>query len=851
MVGIQIDNNFTDEMVERAIAECAEAHFAGNSQRLRQALLMGQCEHCKCVSDSLVRQVSEYLGRVDKTVKAVYQYEPAESPQDSQSEDRASLKKHTGINLVVWVDRKSAALKALIGTLEAVLSTSQRKIGCMNAAPGCFVFDVEMVSDQDVQERRGLGLFVESAYLGSRPVWKRTEPLEQPLPEKEEEPGQVRFELPDSFDPELVPESRLIEHALTIEKLPPEHRTALEHHLKQIKVILIRRMISDQLAYINIAKEWFTVEDLAKIHQLKIGFGRIGGKAAGMLLAAQILNEIGDETVRASIRIPESFFLGSDVMYIFMAMNGLMYWNDQKYKTEERIWAEYPRIREEFQAGNFPPEILIELKEILANLGKQPLIVRSSSMLEDNFGTAFAGKYDSTFCPNQGTLEENLQGLTRAIARTYASTLKPEALLYRRSKGLQDYDERMAILIQAVQGEPFGRYYLPHGAGVAFSHNLYRWSPLIHREAGFARLVWGLGTRAVERVGNDYPRPVALSHPMLKPDDSPEAIRFYSQRFVDLIDLEENAFKTVPVNEAMKPTYPPLRFIAQLYQEGDLYTPRSRVMEAEVPNLVITYDELLRRTQFASILSRILRLLEGHYHSAVDVEFTVHIPDTRALQPQVQISLLQCRPQSFLKKTQIARIPDRLTAEDIIFSTRFLVPQGYLPKIRHVLFVPHEQYFSLKTPEMRKGLGGVIAQLNKVLPERSFFCVGPGRWGTTNSDLGVYVCYSDICHSGALIEISGKGVGPAPEPSLGTHFFQDLMEAQIYPLAINLDDAGTIFNHDFFYNTPNSLTDWISCEERLARSIRLISVAAFRPGHHIKLVMDDEKGLAVAYLAPD
>lgn len=197
MIGIQIDNNFTDEMVERAIAECAEEHFAGDSQRLRQALLMGQCEHCKCVSDSLVRQVSEYLGRIDKTVKAVYQYEPAESPQASQSEDRASLKKHTGINLVVWVDRKSAALKALIGTLEAVLSTSQRKIGCVNASPGCFVLNVEMVSDQDVQERRGLGLFVESVYLGSRPVWKRTEPSEQLLAEKAPEPGQVRFELPD------------------------------------------------------------------------------------------------------------------------------------------------------------------------------------------------------------------------------------------------------------------------------------------------------------------------------------------------------------------------------------------------------------------------------------------------------------------------------------------------------------------------------------------------------------------------------------------------------------------------------------------------------------------------------
>ena len=101
------------------------------------------------------------------------------------------------------------------------------------------------------------------------------------------------------------------------------------------------------------------------------------------------------------------------------------------------------------------------------------------------------------------------------------------------------------------------------------------------------------------------------------------------------------------------------------------------------------------------------------------------------------------------------------------------------------------------------------------------------------------------------MELSGKGVGVAPEPSLGTHFFQDLMEAQIFPLAVNLDDLESVFNRSFFYDTPNCLADWIKGDEPLPSSIRLISVAAFRPGHHLELVMDDEKGLAVAFLSPD
>ena len=844
MSSVPIEQAKANGMVEKAITFCAERKFSGNIREAQQALSQGRCDICNCLSESLVVQVGKYLGQIDRTVKAVYQYEPEFATLRLPTGDLTRTGRKGGINLVVWVDRKSAALNALSDTLETVLSESRRKIGCKNAGPACYTLDVQLVDNKEIQERRGYGVVVNSMYVRSTQVWARDDQAEQTIP------FQVDKELLTTLDPEIAPENALFEQAQEFEKLPEHERMTLEHRLREIKVALIRRMINDQLAYINIAKEWFSVADLVEINQRKIGYGKIGGKAAGLLLAENILKKTADETIRACLRTPESYYLGSDVMYIFMAMNGLMHWNDQKYKPENQIRTEYARIKEEFRDGVFPPEVREALKRVLEKLGRKPLIVRSSSQLEDNFGTAFAGKYDSHFCPNQGSPEENLQVLTKAIACTYASTLKPEALLYRRQKGLQDYDERMAILIQAVEGEIFGKYFLPYGAGVAFSHNLYRWSPKIRREDGFARLVWGLGTRAVERVGNDYPRAVALSHPTLQPDDSPEAICHYSQQYVDLIDLEENTFKTLPVHEVLRPSYPPLRFIAQLCQEELISTPRSRVMEAEIPQLVITFDELLRRTPFAARLSQILRLLEEHYHSAVDMEFTVFIPDTRALQPQIQISLLQCRPQSTLKTTSVVRIPDHLVQEDIILSTNFLVPQGHLSNIRYVLFVSPEAYFALPTPEIRKELSGVISQLNSVLPERSFLCIGPGRWGTTNIDLGVYVSYSDICHAGALVEISGKGIGTAPEPSLGTHFFQDLMEAQIYPLALNLDDSETVFNHSFFYDTPDNLQEWIAIDDRLKSCLHLIRVDQFKPGFHLELVMDDTRELAVAFFLP-
>jgi len=235
----------------------------------------------------------------------------------------------------------------------------------------------------------------------------------------------------------------------------------------------------------------------------------------------------------------------------------------------------------------------------------------------------------------------------------------------------------------------------------------------------------------------------------------------------------------------------------------------------------------------------------------VDVEFTVHVVNPQAAQPEVRISLLQCRPLSNLQTAQPIQPPEDLAREDIIFSSHFIVPRGNLPEIRHVIFIPAENYFALPSVAARNSLSRIIARLNSTLGKKTFLVVGPGRWGATNTDLGVFVGYADICNAGALVEVAGKEIGPAPEPSLGTHFFQDLMEAQIYPVVIPLDDEETIFNREFFYDTPNSLSNWVNIDNALVDCVRVIDVASYRSGHHLVLAMDDEKGQAIAYLAPD
>jgi hypothetical protein len=656
-------------------------------------------------------------------------------------------------------------------------------------------------------------------------------------------------ELLVTFNPELAPLEMLFEQAFAIAGMPPDERERYEARLQELKVVMIRAMISDQLAYINIAKEWFTLDDLLFIRKHKIGKGKIGGKAAGMLLASSILNQVAEKSVKESVRIPESFFLGADVMYHYMAYNELMRWADQKYKPAEQIRADYPILREEYLDGEFPPDTVAELEKILERVGGQPLIVRSSSLLEDNFGTSFAGKYESVFCPNQASFEENLRDLSKAIAAVYASALHPDALLYRRRNGLQDYDERVAILIQLVQGERHGRYYLPHASGVAFSRNLYRWSPNIKREDGFARLVWGLGTRAVDRVGNDYPRLVALSHPMLRPEASPRAVQRYSQHYVDVIDMQSNEFKTLPVHEVLERRYPVLRYVAQLYQDDFLSPLRSTLVGGKVNDLVITLEEFLHRTPFAERMRRMLHILEEHYRSPVDVEFTAAIREPNAANPEVDIYLLQCRPQSHYQERDI-QLPAKLKPEDVIFSTSRVLPHGQVKDIRYVLFVSHEAYFGLSTASERAELGRAISRLNEALADVVFICIGPGRWGTSNPDLGIRIGYGDIYNARALIEVSGEGVGSAPELSFGTHFFQDLIESGIYPLAIYLDDEDMVFNRAFFYETKNMVAKFLPGEAHLKDCISLLDVEKFRPGHRIELVMDDEAGRAVAFLLP-
>ena len=647
-----------------------------------------------------------------------------------------------------------------------------------------------------------------------------------------------------TFNPELAPVDLLLRQVKLYETLPESERAKVRHHLEEITVVLTRTIVSDQLSFVRVAKAWFTASDFEFIRARRIGTGKIGGKAAGILLAYKILQKAAPE-IAGQISLPQSYFVGANIFYDYKALNQLEH--NQKYKTAEQIRAEYPAIQEQHLQARFPEEIADRLREVLDEVGDTPIIVRSSSLLEDNFGFSFAGKYASYFCPNQGTPKENLRQLTEAIRLIYASVYNPDVLAYRRRMGLLDYDERMAILLQVVQGQAHGRYWFPDLAGVAFSRSSIVWSPRLRREEGFVRLVMGLGTRAVEKVGEDYPRMVFLSHPSLRPESSPQAIEHYSQHTIDAIDLKENRFVSLPVREVLQPSLPALRWVASLKDaEAETLLPlKSITSPADVDRLVLTFDNLIQRTDFVPVMKQVLQTLARYYELPVDVEFAATLNNDQE-RPKVDLHILQCRPQSALRGATVRPLPADLPAKDKLFLATHMVPQGELNAVEFVAFVDPACYDLLPNTLQRVELARLIGRLNKALEGRSFILIGPGRWGSSNLQLGVPVSYADIYNARSLVELSVGPEGMAPDPSYGTHFFQDLVESQIYSLAIHSNgtavEGGEYINWKFLREAQNRLTAFVP-EAGPQACLKLIEVAAERNGQKLEVWMDGERGM--------
>jgi len=613
-----------------------------------------------------------------------------------------------------------------------------------------------------------------------------------------------------------------------------------------VRVGLLSRFISDQLTFLAVAKNHITIRDMDELMERIIWNprrnGRIGGKSAGMFLAYKIILPLlgkKDPEFEKYVRIPESHYFTSGFLTDFLDSNNLFSLHSQKYKNRETIEEEFGQISQIIQQATFPPDVKMQFRSFLDKVGEHPLIIRSSSLLEDNVGYTFSGKYDSVFIANQGDMEVRLNEFTDALKQVLTSVFSPKAILYRQDHNLLDFDERMSVLVQKVVGRQYGDYFFPTAAGVAFSQNMYAWTPRIVRADGLLRMVCGLGTRAVDRVGPDYPRMVPLSHPLLRPEAGAEEIKKYSQKLVDALDLKSSSVLTIPARDLFgQIPCPDLYYVVSVDDEGHLSAPLFKKDEIDTAHACITFDNLLSKTPAAGLMKKILHRLEQAYGRPVEVEFAW---DDGILY------LLQCRALAASKLVEKVDVPKEIDPGKVLFTCSSVLFSSVVRNIEYIVYIDPRVYSRLPTFDRRIGVANMVRRINRLLEGKVYALFGPGRWGTNDVTMGVKVGYEDFNHTRVLAEIAMKELGAVPEPSFGTHFFNDLVEANIVPLAIDADNPDTLFREDFFCQCPDVLA---SLDPGLQNdgTARVIHVPSCAQGQYLQVYLDTEEQKGVGFL---
>lgn len=596
-----------------------------------------------------------------------------------------------------------------------------------------------------------------------------------------------------------------------------------EEQQEEVKKQLMYMLIGSDSRMFQLCDRYLTLKDILDIAAREIGTGFIGGKSVGMLLARKILEQDEEKRFSRHLEPHDSFYIGSDVFYTYIVQNG--WWRLRtKQKTPEGYYKYAEELKEKLLHGAFPKDIQEQFIQMLEYFGQSPIIVRSSSLLEDNFGNAFAGKYESVFCVNQGTPAERYEAFEQAVRIVYASTMNEDALNYRMNRGLANQDEQMAILVQRVSGDRHGDYFFPHIAGVGNSSNLYVWDESIDMTAGMLRLVFGLGTRAVDRTDGDYVKVVCLDNPFRTPPMDYEDQKKFSQHYVDLLSFTENILDSKDIDITLSL---PLKTDKNLFISPD-YATEARMrdlgyMDLKTPYL-LDFKKLFKTTGFTDIMKDMLALLSKAYDYPVDIEFTANFNKENAF----KINLLQCRPLQTKGLGKTVQIPEIRDIKDCFISTKgnFMGGSVRLP-IDYIILINANAYLSLREQDKYE-VARQIGLINSKLKGKNAMLVGPGRWGSTTPSLGVPVHFTQICNMKVLCEYSSKKEGFMPELSYGSHFFQDIVEAEIFYAAVFDGYQDVIFNPERILAEENVLGSLLAEGEEFKNVIHVADTAGMQ-----------------------
>jgi hypothetical protein len=333
----------------------------------------------------------------------------------------------------------------------------------------------------------------------------------------------------------------------------------------------------------------------------------------------------------------------------------------------------------------------------------------------------------------------------------------------------------------------------------------------------------GLGTRAVDPFDDDYTRLVALNAPSKRPEAAGRDVRRYSQRYIDVIDLQSNEYRTLSVDETLRQAVGlPIQTFASRDEELEQYA-AERGLNHLSP-WVLTFDPLLKETSFTADMSEMLGILQEAYEYPVDIEFTVNFFGEKGF----RINLLQCRPFQVKGGGVIPEPPERLPAARVIFESRgVVIGRSMASAVERIIYVSPAHYGQLPLSE-RYTLARLIGRISHLDTPRPLCMalLGPGRWGTSTPHLGVPVQFPEINTVSILGEIVAMREDMVPDVSLGTHFFSNLVESDILYIALFPKREDNMLNAEFFDRHPNRLAELLPEERRWCDVIRIVDPPA-------------------------
>jgi Phosphoenolpyruvate synthase/pyruvate phosphate dikinase len=493
----------------------------------------------------------------------------------------------------------------------------------------------------------------------------------------------------------------------------------------------------------------------------RCGDGAMGGKGRGLAFLNHVLqkNDLYDHWPEVRVLVPRTMVITTDYFDRFIHDNGLQYVINADLTDEE--------ILSEFVSAMLP----LDLRDALIHFIRvthRPLAVRSSSKLEDSYYQPFAGVYSTYMIPNTENEDQQLRLLSKAVKSVYASVYFAASRGYITSTGNVLSEEKMAIVLQEVCGEPEGDYYFPVISGVARSINFYpvgKEKP----EEGIVKLAYGLGKVVVDgeqvlRFSPKYPKNVmqtsTVDLAMRETQQSMLALSLSPEKFKTSIDDAVN-LERFPIHECGQ--FESLKLIASTYDIDNM-----RIVDSCYPQgpRIVTFAPQLKFGTFplADIVRQLLEMAEQEIKCPVEIEFAVNLEHD----PQI-FNVLQIRPIS----------ADSLTAkvdwQKIDETGAFLragnaLGVGAIDEVRDIIYLRRDTFDVLRTREM----ADTIREWNNRMRQegRQYLLIGYGRWGSQIPSLGVPVQWSDISEAKAIAECCLENF--RIDPSQGSHFFQNM-----------------------------------------------------------------------------